>query len=116
MTFSLRDGASGSIPRIDLHDSRDTSTETFGDLDTEWANNQSEQAHMETLSPELKLAVNRAGDSPVRLTDPETHRDYVLVSAEVYERLLNDQEDRREQAAFLPAAKRNAKARLREDD
>jgi hypothetical protein len=70
---------------------------------------------MDTLTPELKRAVEQAGDSPVRLTHPETHRDYVLVSAEVYERLLQDEEDRREQAAFLRASKKNAKARLRED-
>jgi hypothetical protein len=70
---------------------------------------------MDTLTPELKRAVEQAGDSPVRLTDPETHRTYVLVSAEVYERLLRDEEDRREQAAFLQAAKKNAKARLMED-
>jgi hypothetical protein len=70
---------------------------------------------MDTLTPDLKRAVELAGDSPVRLTDPETHRDYVLVSAEVYERLLLDEEDRREQEAFLRAAKKNAKARLTED-
>lgn len=71
---------------------------------------------MDTLTPELKRAVEQAGDSPVRLTDPETHRDYVLVSAEVYERLLLDEEDRREQAAFLRVSKKNAKARLRDDE
>jgi len=70
---------------------------------------------METLTPELKQAVEQAGDSPIRLTDPETHRSYVLVSAEVYERLLLGEEDRREQAVFLRAAKKNAKARLMED-
>ena len=70
---------------------------------------------MDMLTPELKRAVEQAGDSPVRLMDPETHRTYVLVSAEVYERLLRDEEDRREQAAFLRAAKKNAKARLMED-
>ncbi len=70
---------------------------------------------MDTLTPELKRAVERAGDSPVRLTDPDTNRDYVLVSAEVYERLLLDEEDRREQATFLRASKKNAKARLMED-
>ncbi len=69
---------------------------------------------MHTLTPERKRAVEQAGDSPVRLTDPETHRVYVLVSAEEYEHLL-DEEDRREQAAFLRAAKKNAKARLIED-
>jgi hypothetical protein len=47
--------------------------------------------------------------------DPDTHRAYVLVSAEVFERLLFQDEDRREQAAFLRAAKKNAKARLMED-
>ena len=70
---------------------------------------------MDTLTPELKQAVEQAGDSPVRLMDPETHRAYVLVSAEVFERLLLDDEDRREQAAFLLASKKNAKIRLMED-
>ena len=46
--------------------------------------------------------------------DPEPQRTYVLVSAEVFDRLL-DEEDRREQEAFLKAAKKHAKARLRED-
>ncbi len=69
---------------------------------------------MDTMTPELKQAVQRAGDSPVRLMDPETHKSFVLVSAEVYERLLVDAEDRREQTAFLRAAKKNAKARLLE--
>jgi hypothetical protein len=71
---------------------------------------------VDTLTPELKQAVDQAGDSPVRLTDPETHRTYVLVSTEVYERLLRDEEDRREQEAFLRTAKKNAKARLLEDE
>ncbi|MGP0069700.1 MAG: hypothetical protein ACLQGP_39620 [Isosphaeraceae bacterium] len=39
---------------------------------------------------------------------------YVLVSAEHYDRLL-DEDDLREQAAFLRVAKKNAKARLMED-
>ena len=47
--------------------------------------------------------------------DPETHRAYVHVSAEVFERLLLDEDDRREQSAFRQAAKKNAKARLMED-
>jgi hypothetical protein len=46
---------------------------------------------------------------------PETHRAYVLVNAEVYERLVSDEEDRREQEAILRAAKKNARARLVED-
>jgi hypothetical protein len=70
---------------------------------------------METLTPELKLAVEHAGGSPVRLMDPDTRQAYVLVNAEVYDRLLADEQDRREQTAFLRAAKKNAKARLAED-
>ncbi len=70
---------------------------------------------LDTLTPELKHAISQAGDSPVRLTDPETHRDYVLVSAEVYEQLM-DREVRREQDAFLRTAKKNARARLMEDE
>ena len=45
---------------------------------------------MDTLTPELKQAVEQAGGSPVRLVDPETHQAYVLVNAEVYERLLDE--------------------------
>ncbi len=67
---------------------------------------------MNMLTPELKQAVDLAGDTPVRLTDPETHRAYILVSAEVFERLLVADEDRLEHAAFRQAAKKNAKARL----
>jgi hypothetical protein len=69
---------------------------------------------LDTLTPELKQAVEQAGDSPVRLRDPETQRSSVLVSAEVFDRLL-DEEDRQEQEAFLRVAKKNAKARLMED-
>jgi hypothetical protein len=49
---------------------------------------------MEILTPEQRRAVKQAGDSPVRLTDPETRRAYVLVSEDVYERLLPAKEDR----------------------
>jgi hypothetical protein len=69
----------------------------------------------DTLTPELKQAVEEAGESPVRLTDPETHRMYVLVRAELFERLM-DEEERREQAAFLKVAKKNAKARMMGSD
>jgi hypothetical protein len=67
---------------------------------------------MNTLPPDLRHAIEQAGDSPIRLTDPETHRDYVLVSAEVFERLVLNDADRREEAAFLRSAKKNTKARL----
>ncbi|MEJ7638527.1 MAG: hypothetical protein WKF75_11280 [Singulisphaera sp.] len=39
------------------------------------------------LTPDLKQAVERAGDEPVRLEDPETHLAYVLVKEEDYQKL-----------------------------
>ncbi len=56
------------------------------------------------------------GDAAVRLMDPDTQRSYELVSAEIFERLLADEEDRLEQAACRRAAKKNAAARLLEDE
>ena len=40
-----------------------------------------------TITHELKQAVERAGDGPVRIDDPEAHRRYVIVPEVVYERL-----------------------------
>ena len=36
-----------------------------------------------TLTPELKQAVENAGDEPVRVEDPETHMAYLFVREEV---------------------------------
>ena len=41
---------------------------------------------MTTLTPEQRQAVAQAGESPLRIEDPETHAAYVLLKAEVYER------------------------------
>ncbi len=38
------------------------------------------------LTPELKLAVEKAGDEPVRVEDPETHTVYLIVREDVYRR------------------------------
>jgi hypothetical protein len=40
-----------------------------------------------TLTPELKRAVEKAGDEPVRVEDPETHTAYLIVREEVYRRM-----------------------------
>lgn len=40
-----------------------------------------------TITPELKQAVELAGEGPVWIHDPETHRRYVVVREEVYEQL-----------------------------
>jgi hypothetical protein len=40
-----------------------------------------------TLTPELKQAVERAGDEPVRVEDPDTHTAYVVIKEDVYRKL-----------------------------
>jgi hypothetical protein len=40
-----------------------------------------------TLSPELKRAVEEAGDEPVRVEDPETHTAYVIIREDLYRKL-----------------------------
>jgi hypothetical protein len=40
-----------------------------------------------TLTPELKQAVEKAGDEPVRVEDPETHTAYVVIKEDLYRQL-----------------------------
>jgi hypothetical protein len=42
---------------------------------------------MTTLTAELRQEIEKAGDEPVRIRDPETHATYILLRAEVYDRL-----------------------------
>jgi len=44
---------------------------------------------MTILTPELRQAIAQSGDEPVHLVDPEMNTAYVLVRADVYERLLS---------------------------
>lgn len=39
------------------------------------------------ITPEIRQAIDSAGDQPVRLEDLETHRTYILISAEVFEKM-----------------------------
>jgi PHD/YefM family antitoxin component YafN of YafNO toxin-antitoxin module len=58
---------------------------------------------MTTLTPELRQAVELAGDQPVMITDPQTNAAYVLLKADVYKRMreiLEEEEDRREKDAW----------------
>jgi hypothetical protein len=41
-----------------------------------------------TITPELKQAVEQAGENPVLLEDPETKTAYVVVKREVFEQLM----------------------------
>jgi hypothetical protein len=42
---------------------------------------------MVTLTVEQREEIQKAGDEPIRIEDPETHATYVLVRAEVYDGL-----------------------------
>ena len=46
------------------------------------------------LTPEQRRLIAEAGDRPVRLEDPELHQAYVLVRADVYERVRDVLEPR----------------------
>ena len=45
------------------------------------------EAPMIELNEELRRAVRRAGETPVRVADPETKAEYVVLKAEFYERM-----------------------------
>jgi hypothetical protein len=47
----------------------------------------SKEAAMMTLTAEQRDEIQKAGDEPIRIEDPETHATYVLLRAEVYEGL-----------------------------
>ena len=40
-----------------------------------------------TLTPELKQAIERGGDEPVRVEDPDTHTAYVVIKEDLYRKL-----------------------------
>jgi hypothetical protein len=42
---------------------------------------------MTTLTAELRQEIEKAGNDPVRIEDPDTHSTYVLLKAEVYDRI-----------------------------
>ena len=42
---------------------------------------------MTTIPHEIWQAIEQAGEAPVQLTDPKTNAVYVIVRAEVYERM-----------------------------
>ena len=58
---------------------------------------------MTTLTPELRRAVEQAGDQPVEITDPQTNASYVLVKAEIFSRMkeeLEEDQNHREKDAW----------------
>ncbi len=64
---------------------------------------------MTPITPEQRQAVDEAGESPVELADPQTGAAYVLLRADVYQRmqeLLEQDEDRREHEAWAKLARK----------
>jgi hypothetical protein len=49
--------------------------------------NGAKEGPMTTITPEIRQAIELAGERPVQLTDPETNSVYIIVRAEVYERM-----------------------------
>jgi hypothetical protein len=60
-------------------------------------------ADMATLTPEQRQEIQRAGEEPVRLADPETQTEYVILKADVYDRIRALADDTR--AAYPLAMK-----------
>jgi hypothetical protein len=42
---------------------------------------------MATITPEQRRLVEQAGDAPVRIADVETDREYVILRAEIFDRM-----------------------------
>ena len=59
---------------------------------------------MVTLTPEQRQEILRAGEEPVRLADPETQTEYVILKADVYDRIRALADDSR---AAYPLAMKN---------
>jgi hypothetical protein len=67
---------------------------------------------MTILTSEQRKAVESAGDQPVEIMDPQTNTAYILMKAEVYQRLREQREeevDLREREAW---ARLGRKARM----
>ncbi len=64
---------------------------------------------MTAITPEQRLAIEQAGDRPVPLTDPATNESFVLLRADVFDRvkaLLDESEATTEERAWLDRAKK----------
>ena len=58
---------------------------------------------MTPITNEIRHANERAGDQPVRLEDPQTHQTYLLLRADLYDRIQTafvDEDRHAAEAAF----------------
>ncbi len=59
------------------------------------------KAPMVILSAEQRRAIREAGDRPVPIRDLETHQTYLIIKAEVYERLRASREEEEIDLSFF---------------
>jgi hypothetical protein len=64
-------------------------------------NHEVEESIMMTLSPEQRRVIGEAGDRPVPIIDPDTHQTYVIIKAEVYDRLRAPREEEEIDPSFF---------------
>jgi hypothetical protein len=62
---------------------------------------ESRRAIMMTLSPEQRQVIGEVGDRPVSVIDPETHQTYLIIKAEVYDRLRSRCEEEEIDPSFF---------------
>jgi hypothetical protein len=58
---------------------------------------------MTPITKEIRQAIERAGDQPVRLEDPQTRQTYVLLRADLFDRMQRvfaDEDRQSAEAAF----------------
>lgn len=67
---------------------------------------------MTTMTPELRQAIEQAGDRPVEITDPQTQTTYYLVRADVFRELRELLEEEEQRTTIARIARPNAAARL----
>jgi hypothetical protein len=71
---------------------------------------------MTTLTPELKQAIEQAGDEFVRLEDPQTRQTYVLLKADDFERIREILENKWRHASVPRQAVEGAAVRVEEEE
>ena len=76
----------GAEPRPNDNDSNKDSGFSF-------VYNWAKEGPMTIITPEIRKAIEQAGEQPVRLADPETNLVYIVVRAEVYERMRASYDD-----------------------
>jgi hypothetical protein len=57
---------------------------------------------MTTITPEIRRAIEQAGDTPPTVLDPETNRTYVLIPTEDYRRMVAPDRSSSDVAAMYP--------------